>query len=151
MSSTIEEALYAKLVATTAVTDLVSTRISPGLALTGDQLQRLQMSDSWPQIVYAKQDEEPWVHVGGVCQTVSGVLRIQCWGDTYADAKAVRGAVRTALQGFQGTITPSGGSAVYVRCIIVEDDADRVEVSPENAQRRYYGAALHARIIYRES
>lgn len=151
MASTIEEAIYAKLVATSAVTALVSTRITPGLALTDDQVQRLQMADSWPQIVYAKQDDTPWVYLAGVSKTSRALIRMQCWGDTYADAKSVRAVVRAALNGIQETITPTGGTAVYIRAMIVEDDPDLIEISPENAQRRYYGAALLARVIYRET
>lgn len=146
--SSIEEALYAKLTATTAVTDLVSTRVAPGLALTEDQVQRLQLEESWPQIVYAKQDDSPWITTGGVLAMSRALIRIQCWDLTAAGAIDLKLIVKSTLDGLQEAITPSGGDPIYVRSMFCEDDPFLVEISSRNAQVRYYGAALLARTIY---
>ncbi len=86
-----ETRLYAKLVATTAVTDIVVTRIFPIRSPQGAAL---------PYVTYQTITDEPVNDSAGT--TTSGVIRVQVdlWAETYIGVKALAAAVQAALNGW---------------------------------------------------
>jgi hypothetical protein len=93
-----EAALIAKLLATSGVTALVSTRIN---------WSRRPQGEALPSIVLTRISGQPDVHHGGASGLVESRVQADCWGSTYKTAKDVARAVQTAItaQGFtQGTI-----------------------------------------------
>ncbi len=83
-----EAALIAKLLATTAITTLVSTRINYGRRPQGSAL---------PAIVLHVIDRIPDVTHGGRSGLLASRLQVDCWGATFGSAKEVARAVETAI------------------------------------------------------
>jgi hypothetical protein len=106
----IEEALVAKLKATSGVTSLVSTRIYPVKAPQDTQAS---------YIVYDLMGGTDEVVHSGMDGLRNARISFSCHGTTYAAAKAVAEAVRTALGGFNGT-----QSGLAVRIPVVMEDVD---------------------------
>lgn len=86
-----ETRLVAKLKATSAVTTLVSTRIWPGYRKEGTAL---------PAIVYQMVGDNPVNYAGGTTDTAEMRLAVYCLASTYAGAKTLGDAVKTALSGW---------------------------------------------------
>jgi len=60
-------------------------------------------------------------------------IQIDCWGSTYASAKAVSDAVRAAIKGFRGTFG-AGMNTVTVGACLMEDE--RPEAYPDEEINR---------------
>jgi hypothetical protein len=91
----LEEAMIAKLLATAAVTDLVSTRVYPG---------SVPQASAMPAIVVNRISGTPIYTDDGESGLQTARLELDCWGDTYSSAKTVARAVIAALSGFVGTV-----------------------------------------------
>jgi hypothetical protein len=91
----LEEAMIAKLLATTAVTDLVSTRVYPG---------SVPQASTMPAIVVNRISGTPIYTDDGESGLQTARLELDCWGETYSSAKTVARAVIAALSGFVGTV-----------------------------------------------
>ena len=83
-----ESALIAKLLASTAVTNLVSVRIN---------WSRRPQGAALPAIVLHRIDGTPDVHHAGASGLVVSRVQVDCWGASYGSAKAVARAVETAI------------------------------------------------------
>jgi hypothetical protein len=83
-----EAALIAKLLATTAITTLVATRINYGRRPQGSAL---------PAIVLHVIDRLPDVTHGGRSGVLVSRIQVDCWGSTFGSAKAVARAVEDAI------------------------------------------------------
>ena len=92
-----EEALIAKLLATTAITTLVSNRIFVGARPQASTL---------PAIVVNRVSGAPLYSDDGEDGLEESRFQIDCWGSTYSSAKGLARAVRGALSAFQGTQSP---------------------------------------------
>jgi len=93
--ATIEEALYAKLVATSGVTSLVSTRIYPVVAaqsVAGADYITYELVSGSPHHDMAGPEGLAWARVSYLCHSGS-----------YANARAIAAAVLGALDGYRGT------------------------------------------------
>lgn len=110
------QAIYAKLIATTGVTDLVGTRIYP---------LELPQDVTYPAIRY-QQVSGPRSHVMGAdTGTVDGRFQVDAFATTYSGAKALAAQIRLALSRWGGT---AGG--VTVEHIFLANEHDRFESDP---------------------
>lgn len=119
----IEEAIYERLSAVSAVTDLLGTppRIYP---------QQAPQSCAFPVVVYQQANQRRVRTLTGFVSLSSYDLHLDCYGETYTSAKAVWDAVRDALNGYKGEL---GSGAIAVRGIFDEGAQDGLE-SPVHAE-----------------
>lgn len=93
-------AVYSKLSGTTAITNVVSTRILPGKAPEGT---------AFPFLVYALSDYDPGQLYTGASDLQRIQLTVACVDDSYLDVSTLAAAVKTALvEGTWGTKTIVG-------------------------------------------
>lgn len=90
-----EKALIQKLLDTAAVTALVGERIEPG---------RRDQATALPAITLHTISDIPFYANDGEAGLARARVQIDCWGETYPDAKGVAGAVSDALSAFVGTV-----------------------------------------------
>jgi hypothetical protein len=88
---TAEQALYSRLSTSNVVTDLVGTRIYP---------MESKQADIAPYITYERVGAGTLHTMRGALDEGLPRLQVNCWADTYASAKSVARAVRTALNGY---------------------------------------------------
>ena len=105
----VEEALAAFLLADAGVAAKVSDRIRFGLAAE---------DDAAPLIVIQKASAAPDSHNGGPGLN-RDLFQIDCYGDTYSDARLTGRAVAAALNGLSGTM-----DSVRVLYASLENDRD---------------------------
>jgi hypothetical protein len=99
----IEDAIYTRLAAVSAVSSLVSTRIYPGL---------LPESPTYPAVVFRFLSEQTFPAMGADAGVTKRRLQVDCWATTATAAQQLGDAVTTALSRFQGTVSYTGGSTV---------------------------------------
>ena len=124
----IESGLFAFLTANTGISALVGARIYPLKIPEGATL---------PALVYHKINGPSEHSKDGDMSLNHPRFQLTCWATKYADAKAVRTAVATALNGFVNGSTMGG--AVVVDQIIVDNDADLFD--PQTLE---FGASIDA-------
>lgn len=97
----LEEAIFARLNASTGVTSIVGSRIHPA---------RLPQNPTYPAITYRRISGRSDMHQSGLSGMGEGRIQISCWteiaeqgGGDYPQAKDLREEVRLALAGFRGT------------------------------------------------
>lgn len=100
---TIEEALYAHLTSDANVTALMSTRLYPG---------RLPQDPTYPAARYSRVTGPRAHGHDGPHSLAWPRFQFDCFGTTYAQAKALLNAIRVSLDGFSGVLGGSGGVAV---------------------------------------
>lgn len=110
---TLEEALYYHLVNTAGVAALISTRVYPNV-IPEDVAQ--------PAAAYQKISGSPILNHGGPSGLETSRIQITCRATTYAVAKSVAKAVKTALDGFTGLMGGVGGVTVEYSHIENEQD-----------------------------
>lgn len=93
-----EDTLAALLLAHTALTALVGTRITP--------LVR-QQAAGLPAVVFTRISGERSYHMGGASNLTQSRMQIDCYGTSWPQAKSVARAVIGRLNGFNGTATSS--------------------------------------------
>jgi hypothetical protein len=108
-----EQAIIAKLLATSGVTALIGERVYPGV--------RPQAS-AVPAVVLNLISAIPSYSDDGEDGIQEDRLQIDCWGETYASIKALAHAVRAALSGFRGTV-----EGVDIRYIVLDREQDLQE------------------------
>jgi hypothetical protein len=119
--ATIEDAIYARLQAVSAVTSLVSTRIYPIKKDEGTKVV-------WPFVTYATTYASPVVAMGDDPGMMSSEVRFHIWAQgsgAFDSAIAIKQAIRTALQRWRGT---AGGITVNAR--FLEGDFDIEDAEP---------------------
>jgi hypothetical protein len=89
-----EEGIIGKLLATSGVTSLVSTRIYPGA---------IPQAAAMPAISVQRISGAPVYTDQGEAGLASARLEIDCWAETYSAAKQAARAVIAALSAFVGT------------------------------------------------
>lgn len=112
-----EAAIYAKLAATSAVTNLVSTRIYP---------MRLPQSGSLPAIVYQRISTNEIVTHDGASNLAEARLQVTAWATTYISAIAIATAIRNTLQGAAFT----AASITIQGCFL--DDSRHNYIAPDD-------------------
>jgi hypothetical protein len=111
-----EAALIAKLLASTGITALVSTRIN---------WSRRPQGSALPCIVLHRIDGAPDVTHGGRSGLVVSRVQVDCWGSSYGSAKAIARAVETA-------ITAQTFTQGAIRFDVILIDSERDDSSDEN-------------------
>lgn len=113
----LELAIHAKLAATAAVTNLVSTRI---------YLVNLPQSPSYPAVTIARVSGVREHNLSGPSGLARPRISISGWGTYYNAAKNVAEAIRQTLDGFSGTV-----SGVDIQSVHLENEIDLYEDEPE--------------------
>jgi hypothetical protein len=108
--ATIEEALRARLIADTAVVEMVGQRIYPLVAPPKAAL---------PAIVYQRISGMRVATHDGPSELARPRFQFACIGSAYAGAKNLANAVRVALDGYSGT-----SSEVQVFVVLLENEFD---------------------------
>lgn len=103
-----DKSVTTKLLATTAVTDLVGARIRPGL---------LDNADAQPGITVERSMKLPVNVAGGTTSTKFAHVLIGCSANTYAAAIGLSDVVEDTLNGY------SGGDSPAISMIHVQDVA----------------------------
>lgn len=93
-----ESTLSALLLAHTALTALVGTRITPSVR---------QQATDLPAVIFTRISGQREYHYGGASNLTQSRVQIDCYGATWPQAKSVARAVIGCLNGFNGTPTSS--------------------------------------------
>jgi hypothetical protein len=118
-----EEAIIARLLATSGISSLVSTRVYPGAVPQGSAMPAMVVNTITGAPIYADEGEV------GLDQAR---MQIDCWATTYAGAKLLAREVRESLSGFEGA---SGG--VTFPYILLETTRDSREGGANTSEYRY--------------
>lgn len=118
-----EEALIAKLLATSSVTALVSQRIQPGRRPQASQL---------PAIVVNRITGAPVYTDDGEAGLASARVEVDCWATSFASAKLTARAVIGSLSAFFGTV----GSLTFQN-ILLDAERDFSEGGANDTQYLY--------------
>ena len=110
---TIEEALNIYLLATSSVTNIVSTRIYPNV---------IPQDAAMPALAYQRISASRDMAHDGPAGMAYPRFQLTCLATTYGGAKALCNALRVALDGYRGLM--GGASGVQVEGIFVENDFD---------------------------
>lgn len=100
---TIESDLRTYLIADTTVAALVATRMYP---------QFLPQSVTYPAISYSVVSRVSSRDLSGPSGRVRVRISVNCWAETYAEAKSLSEAVRQRLDGFKGNMGSSEAGSV---------------------------------------
>ncbi len=119
----VEQGIYARLTGQSGVTNLISTRIYPGVA---------PLNATLPYIIYFKVSG-PRVHA---MKSDPGLayprIQVSTWSTSYSQSKAIALQIRTALQDFSGS---TGG--ISFKRIFFENEYDLPEVDLQ-ANKTYH-------------
>lgn len=118
----IEQALHDQLAATTAVTDIVSTRIYP---------EMLPENPTLPAITYQRTSGARTQVMSAASGLAAPHFQVDAWAATYAAVKALATQVRKALDGYTGTLGGTGGVAADIMLL---NDIDLLD--PETGWHR---------------
>ena len=102
--------VYGILSADSNVTALVSTRIFPVRAAQGQ---------SWPFVSYQVIDNNPTKQDSGPSPMDELLVQVNCYADKWSDVENLASTVRTALDGYSGTV-----NSTDVRYVEYEDEQD---------------------------
>ena len=122
----IEQGLVAHLLADSAVSAIVGTRVHPGAVPQGG---------TTPAIVYARASSDREVDMDGPSDFVQVRMRVDCWHTTYAGVKALADAVRVALNGV-GLASPKLLGAEPVQLVYLDNDGDLSEFDGDERDYR---------------
>ncbi len=117
----IESAIVTRLLATSAVTTIVDTRVEPVI---------INQTTELPCVTYQRTGGGPLNTMGGVSDTFNTLLQIDCWSTTYVVLAALAAAVRTALSGWSSTGSTPPVSGFH---LIEEEDVPILPKSGESA------------------
>jgi hypothetical protein len=109
----VEKVIYSKLSGDSDVSGLVSTRIYP---------VSLPQKPTYPAIVYTRISGDRLHSLGGASNLASPRFQIDCFASTYSAVKDLASKIRSAINGFRGTV-----SGVTVHGIFLESDNDIFE------------------------
>lgn len=132
----VEERIIAKLLAASGVTALVSTRVYPVARPQGSTL---------PAVTLQRIDGAPLLTDEGDSGLENPRIQLDCWGTTYASAKAAARAVIAALNAFDGTLT-----GVNIPLIELEAERDMPRESGTNVNEYLFRTSLDF-LVWRSS
>lgn len=115
----IEAAIEARLLAVSAVTDMVAKRIYPVNApqLAGNQGKG---APARPYVTYGLVSGDAGLALQGTTGLNRDQVQLKIWGNTSSDVKALFYALRTALHGYKGT--SAGTKVLLLKCAQGGDD-----------------------------
>ena len=112
----IEQAIMTKLLATTAITDLVGQRI---------YFTRAAQDTAKPYLVITKISDIPHYCHDGPAGISDARIQFSAFAETYQAVKNLNAAIRTAFEGFTGLM--GGSSGVYIGKCFKDLEADFYE------------------------
>lgn len=132
--ATLDQAIYARLQAVSAVTALVGARV---------YLEEAPQAASLPYVERFEISGQPFEPLAGAASLMSRRIQFTCWASTPAAADAVRTAIRDALAGFTGSVSiPGSGSPTEtfdIKAAIPESEAT---VFDEDGEVRAFGRSI---------
>lgn len=135
----LDEALFSILTADVGVSALVGTRVYPGVAEPGAAL---------PYIVYEQTDDSPVQALDRATGLRTGGYALDCFGETRAQARAVRKAAEAALAAYQGA---SPGGTYDVQGFFPEGGETGVELPSAGDELPVHRATLNVGVGYGET
>jgi hypothetical protein len=136
--ATLREALYARL---SSIEDLATLA---GSRIYFNARPQIASGASFPAVVHSIDGRSFDRDLSGPDGLSTATWSVDCWAKTELAAAAMADAVRTAFDGFNGTI----GQVVVLGCFL-EDEADLPEY-PRNGTDSYtYRVALSFTVIHR--
>lgn len=133
----VEKGIVALLLADAAVTAMVGTRVEP--AGTAQTLAR-------PNIVYQRVTTNRLYSQDGPAGSGDARVQLSIWADTYATVKDLADKVRTALEGYRGTV------AGIVLDSVRLDDEDDMPLPPDAGREvGYKGVRQDYRVDFQEA
>lgn len=105
-----EKALYAKLIADSAVTSLIDSRLYPLYP---------QEEPTYPFAVYTRANTEPLYSLDGRERPFRIDIQVDVWANDYASLKAITQAIEESLDQYRGTI-----AGITVQLIEAGDKTD---------------------------
>lgn len=129
--TTLEEALYTKLTGTTAITDLVSTRVYP---------IQLPQDPTIPAIVYQRVDTPRTHAYTGPTGLARPRFQFDCIGTSYSQAKTLGNTLRQTLDGLRDTI-----SGVWIQGVMSLNEVDFFDPAVD-----MYRISIDFMILYEE-
>lgn len=115
-----EEGVISYLLSDSTVQALVSNRVFPGSRPQGSQLPAITIYRISGAPIYADDGE------AGLDESR---VQIDCWGETYSEAKQTARAVRDRLSGFVG---PSGG--ITFQYLLIDSERDLRESGSNSSE-----------------
>jgi hypothetical protein len=132
-----ETGLYSYLISKTAITALVATRIYPLIAPEGA---------AYPFLIYQRISTQHEHNMAGSSGLATATVQLDAYSDTYAEAKSIGNAIRTALDGYRGSM---GGTFVS-RCHI-GDERDLLDITNVADEFGSFRWSADFKIAYHES
>lgn len=140
----IEQGLVTYLLARAGVTALVAARIYPEIVPQAEKGE-----DNYPAITYQVISEPNVRSLSGASGLAYPRIQINCWSRRYSVTKALRNAVRDALDGYRGSM----GDVTVHECS-KESERTLTDELPATAgvrAARVYGRSMDFEIWYQES
>lgn len=131
----LEQAIYVRLTNQPTVTAVLGDRVYPG---QGPQ------SGAFPHLVYGQAEQQSFQTLTGRLKTNRYTMRLELWGDDYAELKRAWHAVRDDLVGFRGDL----GDGVKVQGIFDQGGDDDAEAPQHAEEFGLWRAGLTLNIIY---
>jgi len=125
--ASVEKSIHTKMAGTTAITDLVSTRIYPFASRQGDAL---------PRVTYFVVSSNPVNASTGSTGTVQSMIQVDVWAASASSAKAVADAIFTALDGFDDTATNA------VSYYTLDARRQEIEESDDGSEKPVYRVSM---------
>ena len=101
------QALRNRLISSTSITDLVSSKISLGHTRTSHEA---------PYVVLSRITENPEHHFAGANALTSCILQVDIITSSAGDASGIYEAMRNLMDGYRGTIAVGAGSVSIYQC-----------------------------------
>lgn len=139
MEVEIEDAVYAILAADAAVMALCAGRVYPGVAEPGAPL---------PYAVYEVPDDNLTDTLSGQVFPALASFSIDCYGATRAEARALRRAVRDALEGYEGD---SPGAVFFVHGVFPQGGDTDIELPSPGDEMPVHRSGLNLSVGYSEN
>lgn len=133
----IRHGIISRLKGTTAVSDIVGTRVSGVWRDAGDKLPAIVVTI----IGGGTQD----YHLGGDAELAHDRLQVDCWATNTVMAATLSKAARDALTGYRGML-----NGVYVNSIIAGRSGDNYEQPREGEARGIAREMFDIEVTYRD-
>lgn len=114
----IEEALIAKLLSVSGITNLIGSAVSMNIE---------QCVSTYPRVLITKISTTRDRHLKGVYGTTQARFQLDCEATSTTSAKAIGEAIRVALDQSATVTYPAtwgGGSGLYIRAARIDDQRD---------------------------
>lgn len=136
--SRLVEALKARLLATTGVTDIIGAEIDTQVAWRHATL---------PRIVLRRDNTSRSMHMRGEAGQAFATYLVACYADSYSGAKELATAVRGSLDSWRD----ASADTVPILSSVTENESDSVFDNPRDQTQRVYGVLMSVDVWHRET